>query len=104
VVDLARTLVGGSFLGRNVAVLGAAFKPNSDDVRDSPALNVAATIQLRGVSARVHDPEAIDNARAVSTGATPSPRQVAHGGLDRPRARPVQRLHGPSVPIQPSAS
>jgi UDPglucose 6-dehydrogenase len=65
VVDLARTLVGGSFLGRNVAVLGAAFKPNSDDVRDSPALNVAATIQLRGASVRVHDPEAIDNARAV---------------------------------------
>src|SRR5882757_10727432 len=45
VVDLARETVGGSFLGRNVAVLGAAFKPDSDDVRDSPALNVAAAIQ-----------------------------------------------------------
>ncbi|MFF1449978.1 UDP-glucose dehydrogenase family protein [Streptomyces sp. NPDC058274] len=64
-VDVARDLVGGSFLGRNVAVLGAAFKPDSDDVRDSPALNVAAAIQLQGGRVRVHDPAAIDNARAV---------------------------------------
>ncbi|MFC9844451.1 UDP-glucose dehydrogenase family protein [Streptomyces sp. NPDC060223] len=64
-VDLARELVGGSFLGRNIAVLGAAFKPDSDDVRDSPALNVAAAIQLQGGRVRVHDPAAIDNARAV---------------------------------------
>src|SRR5882757_2014746 len=64
VVDLARETVGGSFLGRNVAVLGAAFKPDSDDVRDSPALNVAAAIQLQGGRVRVHDPAALDNARA----------------------------------------
>jgi UDPglucose 6-dehydrogenase len=64
-VALARELVGGSFLGCNIAVLGAAFKPNSDDVRDSPALNVAAAIQLQGGRVRVHDPEAMDNARAV---------------------------------------
>ena len=64
-VASARDLVGGSFLGRNVAVLGAAFKPDSDDVRDSPALNVAAAIQLQGAQVRVHDPEAIDNARAI---------------------------------------
>jgi UDPglucose 6-dehydrogenase len=64
-VDLAREMVGGSFLGRNVAVLGAAFKPDSDDVRDSPALNVAAAIHLQGGQVRVHDPEAIDNARAL---------------------------------------
>jgi UDPglucose 6-dehydrogenase len=64
-VDMARTLVGGSFLGKNIAVLGAAFKPESDDVRDSPALNVAAAIHLQGGEVRVHDPEAIDNARAL---------------------------------------
>ena len=64
-VDLARELVGGSFLGTNIAVLGAAFKPDSDDVRDSPALNIAATLQLQGAQVRVHDPEALDNARAL---------------------------------------
>ncbi len=65
VVDLARDMVGGSFLSCNVAVLGAAFKPNSDDVRDSPALKVAAAIQLEGAQVQVHDPAALDNARAV---------------------------------------
>jgi UDPglucose 6-dehydrogenase len=63
-LDVARELVGGSLLGRNVGVLGAAFKPDSDDVRDSPALNVAAMIQLQGAQVRVHDPAAIENARA----------------------------------------
>src|SRR4030095_15284553 len=48
VVELAREQCGGSFLGRRIAVLGAAFKPDSDDIRDSPALNVAAQIQLQG--------------------------------------------------------
>jgi len=61
-VDVARELCGGSFLGRRVAVLGAAFKPNSDDVRDSPALNVAGQIQLQGAQVTVYDPKAMDNA------------------------------------------
>ena len=64
-VAAAKELVGGSFLGRNVAVLGAAFKPHSDDIRDSPALNVAAAIQLQGAHVCVHDEEAIENARAA---------------------------------------
>ncbi|TDD83255.1 UDP-glucose/GDP-mannose dehydrogenase family protein [Saccharopolyspora karakumensis] len=64
-VDLARRLVGGSFTGRNIAVLGATFKPNTDDVRDSPALEVAASVQSEGASVRLHDPRGIDNAREV---------------------------------------
>ena len=64
-VDVACELVGGSFLGRRIAVLGATFKPDSDDVRDSPALNVAAAMQLRGADVRVHDPQGINNARAL---------------------------------------
>ncbi|NHC14656.1 UDP-glucose dehydrogenase family protein [Motilibacter deserti] len=64
-VDLARELVGGSFLGACVAVLGAAFKPDSDDVRDSPALNVAASLQLQGAQVAVYDPKANANARRV---------------------------------------
>jgi nucleotide sugar dehydrogenase len=62
-VDLARELLGGSFIGRTVGVLGAAFKPNSDDIRDSPALDVAATIRAQGGNVTVYDPQALDNAR-----------------------------------------
>jgi len=61
-VELARELVGGSLLGINIAVLGAAFKPDSDDVRDSPALNVAAALQLQGAQVKVFDPQAMTNA------------------------------------------
>ncbi|MCF6385927.1 UDP-glucose/GDP-mannose dehydrogenase family protein [Mycobacterium sp. MBM] len=63
-VAVARAVVGGEFLGKSIAVLGAAFKPNSDDVRDSPALNVAAAMHLKGADVRVHDPKAIENAKA----------------------------------------
>ncbi|WP_131740083.1 UDP-glucose dehydrogenase family protein [Actinomadura roseirufa] len=62
-VDLARQLLGGSFAGRTVGVLGAAFKPNSDDVRDSPALDVAASIRAQGGRVTVYDPKAMGNAR-----------------------------------------
>ncbi|GAA4285352.1 UDP-glucose/GDP-mannose dehydrogenase family protein [Brevibacterium daeguense] len=64
-VDLAREVVDGSFIGKRITVLGAAFKPNSDDVRDSPALAVAGLIALQGGSVTVSDPEAIDNARRL---------------------------------------
>jgi UDPglucose 6-dehydrogenase len=62
-VDLAREALGGSVLGRKIAVLGLAFKPDSDDVRDSPSLNVAAQLSLQGASVLCHDPRAIENAR-----------------------------------------
>jgi UDPglucose 6-dehydrogenase len=65
VVDRARAALGGSFLGTRVGVLGATFKPNSDDVRDSPALNVAGQIQLQGAQVTVYDPRGIDTARAL---------------------------------------
>ncbi|NDB18725.1 MAG: UDP-glucose/GDP-mannose dehydrogenase family protein [Actinobacteria bacterium] len=64
VVDLALEAVGGVFTGHTVAVLGAAFKPDSDDVRDSPALDIAAAIFNAGASVRVHDPKAMANAAA----------------------------------------
>ncbi|SFO10466.1 UDPglucose 6-dehydrogenase [Geodermatophilus obscurus] len=62
-VELAREVLDGSLLGKRVAVLGAAFKPDSDDIRDSPALNVAAQLQLQGAVVRVTDPAAVDNGR-----------------------------------------
>ncbi|MDQ0713835.1 UDPglucose 6-dehydrogenase [Streptomyces luteogriseus] len=65
-VELARqALGGGPFLGKRVAVLGATFKPDSDDVRDSPALNVAGQIHLQGGQVTVYDPKGMDNARGV---------------------------------------
>lgn len=63
-VTTARDLVGGSFLRKRVCVLGATFKPNSDDVRDSPALDIAATIHNEGGDVVVHDPKGLDNAAA----------------------------------------
>ncbi|MFP3988500.1 UDP-glucose/GDP-mannose dehydrogenase family protein [Streptomyces sp. E11-3] len=63
IVELARELCAGTVLGRRVAVLGAAFKPDSDDIRDSPALNVAARLRLDGAEVTVYDPQAMDNAR-----------------------------------------
>ncbi|MFC4586553.1 UDP-glucose dehydrogenase family protein [Sphaerisporangium corydalis] len=62
-VDLARELAGGSFRGCTVGVLGAAFKPNSDDIRDSPALDVAVKIREQGGKVTVYDPVALGNAR-----------------------------------------
>ena len=63
VVDLAVEALGGSVNERRIAILGVSFKPNSDDVRDSPALDVA--VQLKGLGADVvaTDPEGIENAR-----------------------------------------
>jgi len=65
-VDLAREVCGGSVVGRNVAVLGAAFKPDSDDTRDSPALNVAMQMHLQGAHVVVTDPRAVENARRTA--------------------------------------
>ncbi|MFF1530403.1 UDP-glucose dehydrogenase family protein [Cellulomonas sp. NPDC058312] len=67
-VDLAREVCGGSIVGLRIAVLGAAFKPDSDDIRDSPALSVAAQMQLQGAHVTVTDPQALPNARAAWPG------------------------------------
>src|SRR5436305_14019124 len=64
-VELGREGCGGSLLGKRVAVLGAAFKPNPAAIRDSPALNVAAQLQLQGAVVRVTDPAAIENSRRL---------------------------------------
>ena len=65
VVHLAEHFCGGAVQGLRIAVLGAAFKPLSDDVRDSPALDVARRLHLRGAEVRVFDPAANNNARWV---------------------------------------
>jgi UDPglucose 6-dehydrogenase len=62
-VDAAAALAGGSLQGRVVGVLGAAFKPGTDDIRDSPALSVAAQIHHLGGQVTLYDPAATDRAR-----------------------------------------
>ena len=64
-VLMAKEFLGGSVMGRRITVLGAAFKANSDDVRDSPALSVAGQLNLAGADVSVFDPQAMDNARKV---------------------------------------
>ena len=64
-VDLALEMAGGSLEGRTVGVLGCSFKPNSDDIRDSPALDVAGTVHGLGARVTVYDPAAMDRARQV---------------------------------------
>jgi UDPglucose 6-dehydrogenase len=62
-VDLALELAGGSLEGKTVCVLGCSFKPGSDDIRDSPALDVAGTVHGLGARVTVYDPAAMDRAR-----------------------------------------
>jgi len=63
IIELVRKDLSDDLQGRKVAILGAAFKPDSDDVRDSPALDIAAQIQAAGAIVTVHDPKAIANAQ-----------------------------------------
>ncbi|WP_420364982.1 UDP-glucose/GDP-mannose dehydrogenase family protein [Curtobacterium sp. L3-7] len=65
VVTLASELLGGAVAGKRVAVLGLAFKPNSDDVRDSPALDIAARLLELGATVSAYDPEANHTAARI---------------------------------------
>ena len=62
-IDLVRLDLGNDLKGKKIAVLGAAFKPDSDDVRDSPSLDIAAQISEAGGVVHIHDPKAIEPAR-----------------------------------------
>jgi len=63
IIELVRKDLADDLSGKKIAILGAAFKPDSDDVRDSPALDIAAQIQAAGAVVTVHDPKAIANAQ-----------------------------------------
>lgn len=65
VVDLVAENLGGDLTGKAVTVLGLAFKPESDDVRDSPALDVAQRLADAGAVVRATDPEAIETSRRI---------------------------------------
>ncbi|GAA2470396.1 UDP-glucose dehydrogenase family protein [Streptomyces mauvecolor] len=63
VVNLAREHLDGDLTGKRITIWGAAFKPNTDDIRDSPALAVARKLHESGATVTVTDPKALDNAR-----------------------------------------
>ena len=65
VVDLLKRELGASLSGKRVLVLGAAFKPNSDDLRDSPSIAVAKLILAEGATVVIHDPISLDHVRAT---------------------------------------
>ena len=62
VVELTRQAIRGTLAGSGVAVLGLAFKPGSDDVRDSLSLHVCGLLSQEGEEVTVHDPVAMENA------------------------------------------
>ena len=64
-VDLARKMLDGSFIDKRITVLGASFKPDSDDVRDSPSLDVAVAMSNAGADVVVNDPKGLENAARV---------------------------------------
>ena len=63
IIDIATDVLGGNVSGKDITVLGAAFKPDSDDIRDSPALDIAVALAQLGAHVTVHDPEALHNVR-----------------------------------------
>jgi UDPglucose 6-dehydrogenase len=81
VVALAREAAGGELAGKRIAVLGLAFKPNSDDVRDSPSLGVCARLAAEGAIVSAHDPVAMPSAASKEPGLryAPSITEAAEG-------------------------
>ena len=61
---------GGDVRGKTIAVLGLTFKPNTDDMRDSPAIAVVQTLQDAGAKVRAYDPEGMEQAKLVLDGIT----------------------------------
>lgn len=80
-VDLTTEVCGGSVAGKRVAVLGLAFKPDSDDVRDSPSLDVAVRLAELGATVVATDPQAIETSRRLRPMVTyvETPREAADG-------------------------
>ncbi len=69
--DMAQMVIdacGGSLQGKTIAVLGLTFKPNTDDMRDSPSLEIIPALLAAGAKVRAHDPEGMDEARKLLVG------------------------------------
>ena len=80
-VQLVEEALGGSVAGKRIGILGLAFKPKSDDVRDAPALDVAARLSAAGAVVVATDPQAIETSRRVhpELSYVATPREAAVG-------------------------
>jgi len=82
-VEKIRAALGGEIKGRTIALLGLAFKPNTDDVRESAALKIAMAILDEGGNVKAFDPVAMDRARAAGfTGECADDEYAACEGAD----------------------
>lgn len=66
--DKVISACGGDVTGLNIAILGLAFKPNTDDMRDAPSLDIIAALQAAGAAITAYDPEAMGEAAKVLSG------------------------------------
>ncbi len=66
--DKVLSAAKGSVEGKTIAVLGVSFKPNTDDMRDAPALDIISSLQKKGAKVRAYDPEAMDEAKPLLPG------------------------------------
>ncbi len=64
-IERMRTAVGGTFKGKTVGVLGLAFKPNTDDMRDAKSLDIIAALLADGATVNAYDPIAIENTKPI---------------------------------------
>ena len=78
VIQKLRDILGG-LRGKTVGILGLAFKPNTDDMRDAPSIGIIHMVQHEGAAVKAYDPQAVANARKLLNGVTycDSPYEVA---------------------------
>ena len=107
VIQKLRSLLGGSLQDKVIGLLGLAFKPNTDDMREAPSIEIVHLLQHEGVQVKAYDPVAMENARRVLPDVTlcSDPYELAQGcdaivvitewnefkHLDMARVRPLMR-------------
>ena len=81
VIQKLRSLLGGSLQDKVIGLLGLAFKPNTDDMREAPSIEIVHLLQHEGVQVKAYDPVAMENARRVLPDVTlcSDPYELAQG-------------------------
>ena len=81
VVYKLRKVLGGSFLDKTIGILGLSFKPNTDDMREAPAVEIIHLLENEGAKIQAYDPQAMENAEKELPGISlcPDPYQMAEG-------------------------